>query len=378
VNPFVLSAIGLEVLLIPALLILLLATALEGRAGWFGVVSGLAMLARLDLIVFVLLMGVATPAVRREWRAALGAVALVAGPWFVFSWFYLGSAVPDTLLIKVSQGGFGIWNYVTGPVMYYTERQIASALALLPAVLGLFALSGWLVARTSVRWTAADALPPLGPAAALGAGGVAYYAVYSVLGVPPYHWYYVAPIASLSMFLVIAVGVWMTHARERRQLRPAVPALGLGVAAVLAVGNLAVDVEQGVPWKSPVMFTNWATADDYARVARGLRDRVGTAAVESPGEIGTLAYHCECAITDEFSDRGYFVRRVNHDIATSGLARRALLRLNFVWLDRDQEPRPLSYRLVYAEGPAKGPDVWQVDSTWRGAGHFTLVPAPRQ
>lgn len=38
-NPFVLSAIGLEVLLIPAVLLVLTALALEGRAVWFGVAA---------------------------------------------------------------------------------------------------------------------------------------------------------------------------------------------------------------------------------------------------------------------------------------------------------------------------------------------------
>src|SRR5439155_7424549 len=103
VNPFLLSAIGLEVLLAPALLVMLVAAALEGRVGWFGVFAGLTLLARLDLVVFVMLIGAASPAIRVRWRSVLATVAFVAGPWFVFSWVYFGSAVPDTLLVRTLQ-----------------------------------------------------------------------------------------------------------------------------------------------------------------------------------------------------------------------------------------------------------------------------------
>jgi hypothetical protein len=158
-------------------------------------------------------------------------------------------------------------------------------------------------------------------------------------------------------------------------MRPTVPALAIGLAGLVAVGNAAVNVTHGVPWRSPVITTNWATASDYARVADALGERAGSATVAGPGEIGTLAYHCECAIVDEFSDRGVFIWRVNRRIGGAGPVVRLLLDLNFVWLDRNQQPRPTDYRLLYTPGAREGRDVWQVSSSWRGVGHFALVPA---
>ena len=78
VNPFLLSAVGLEVLLIPTLLVALVATALEGRVKTFGLVAGLLLLTRLDLIVFVGLVAAATAVVRRHWARTLTTVALIA------------------------------------------------------------------------------------------------------------------------------------------------------------------------------------------------------------------------------------------------------------------------------------------------------------
>jgi hypothetical protein len=374
VDPFLLSAVGLEVLLVPTLLIVLVAVALEGRPGWFGVVAGLALVARLDLVLFVLAIALGSAAIRGRWRRTLVAALLVAGPWYVFSWLYLGSAVPDTLLIKLSQGGlFGLWSFATGPVMYLLTRPAAVAIAFLPATVGLFVLFAWLLARSSVRAPRGSALPPIGPVTALGVGGVAYYAVYSAIGVGPYHWYYVAPMTALSTFLVIAVGVWLREARERPLLRPMVPAAALAVLGLLALSNAAVDVKQGVPWSSPVIFGNWASAHDYARVGTALRKRVGSATVASPGEIGTLAYFCDCAIVDEFSDRGALMKRVNQKIDAGGPGG-ILVKLNYLLADRKQRPRRLDYLLQYARGPGSGRDVWQVRSAALGVGHFTLVP----
>jgi hypothetical protein len=376
-NPFLLSSVGLEVLLIPALLLALIATAIEGKATAFGVVAGLALLTRLDLVVFVLPIAAASAATRAQWRRTLLTAVLVAAPWFVFSWFYFGSAVPDTLLLKTSQQSSwgGIWTYLIGPVLYYTRHPNAVVVAFLPAVIGVFVLVGWLALRTSVRW-GAKTLPGLGPVAALGIGGIAYYAVYAVIGVGPYHWYYVAPLTALSIFLVIALGAWRTVARERPRLNPAPPLLLLGLVGLLALGSVGVDINRSVPWRFPVIYTNWAIPSDYARLGIALRHRIGSATVRGPGEIGTLAYFCNCAIVDEFSDRGYVVGMVNNDISHARFVGRLIDELNYAWLDRNQQPRHVDYLLHYDVGVGRGPDVWHVWSPWTGVGHFTLVRGP--
>src|SRR5205814_4751573 len=134
------------------------------RAGWLRVVAGRALLARLDLIVRVVLVGAASPAVRRGWRRALGALVLVSLPWFLFSWLYFGSAVPDTLVIKTAQRHiWGKWSFFDGPVMYSENdpgRRQAILLAFAPAALGVVALAAGLAARRS--W-----LRPLGPVVGL-------------------------------------------------------------------------------------------------------------------------------------------------------------------------------------------------------------------
>jgi hypothetical protein len=373
INPFVLSATGLEVLLIPAVLIVLTVFAVEGRPALFGVAAGLTLLTRLDLLLFVVLIAFSAAAIRRRLTRAVSFTALVAGPWFVFSWFAFGSAVPDTLVIKHAQAGlFAPWSYFTGPVMYFLGKPATVLLAFAPALAGLFALAGWFGLRFGLRW---KEFPPFGPVAGLGAGGVAYYVVYSFIGVGPYHWYYVTPIVAMDTFAVAASGIWLTYARERPRVQPWAPVVALGLIGMLALSNVAIDGKQGVPWRSPVIFGNWASAHDYARVGQDLGKRLHGATVASPGEIGTLAYFCDCAILDEFSDRGQVATLVNKGIARSSQVTSIALRANYLWFDRSRRPRVADYRLEYGSGPASGPDTWQVYSAAKGVGHFTLVPA---
>ena len=158
--------------------------------------------------------------------------------------------------------------------------------------------------------------------------------------------------------------------------RAAAPATCLAVVALLALGSAARDLKQGVPWRSPVFSTNYATAGDYERVGRALRTRVGSATVASHGEIGTLAYYCRCEIVDVYSHRGEAVQLINHELDTASPVVKPILRLNYAWLDRDRKPPRLAYALSYRHGPGSGRDVWQIQSRWTGVGHVRLGRLP--
>lgn len=359
VNPFVLSATGLEVHLMAAVLVWLVVAAAEGRPVWFGVVGGLAMITRLDLVIFVVLVGLATPAIRRAPGRVLPSLVAVSAPWYLFSWFVLGSAIPDTFVIKTLQHSFGGATYVDGPAFYLDNARDfwATLWSFLPAMAGAVALLGWLVVRRPAR---------LAPLAALGAGGGLYYAAYSLLGVPPYQWYFAAPILASSMFLVGAIGA--VHRFAAR--------VGALAVAVLIVAGAIVDVQHGVPWRTAVIFGNWATPADYAAIGVAVHERIGDATVTAPPEIGTLAYFCDCAMVDPFSDAGRTLPLVEQRIDHASTVGKVLLRLNYLWLDHDRRPRPARYRLTWTAGPGSGRDVWQTWSPAMGTGHLTLTRLP--
>ncbi|NLU83580.1 hypothetical protein HCA44_12415 [Rhodococcus sp. HNM0569] len=375
-NPFVTSALGLEVLLIPAVVLVVVSAGLERRPLLFGVAAGAAVLVRLDLAVVVVVLALFTPAIRHALVRTAAAFAAVTVPWYLFSWLALGSAIPDTFLIKQGQasdvGGYG---YLDGPIMFFHGDPWMTVAAFGPAVLGVVAL---VVASVAGVLRRHGALP--GPLLGLGVAGVAYYAAYVVLDTVPYHWYYVTPLTTLSAFAALAAGYWCTPVASR-WFRPLAAVTGAALVAAGA-GTAWFTVERGVPWTSPPVFGNWASAADYERVGREVGAIVGDVPVRSPGEIGALAYYCECHIVDEFSDRGIVVaERLQPRLAeTDGLAR-VLLRANYAFLDYERAPLVPGYALSYGNGAAPAPSVpgetsWDVYSEGRGAGHLVLTPLP--
>ena len=137
-NPFVNSAIGLEVVPIAAFLTGLTAQAVHGRRVAFGILAGLLVLTRPDLAIVVAVMYLATPALRRRfWVAPLTAL-VVALPWWVFSWYHFGSAIPTTLVIKTLQKSFGDATFGNGLwKMWQAGTTLPLSLALVPAAVGL-------------------------------------------------------------------------------------------------------------------------------------------------------------------------------------------------------------------------------------------------
>ncbi|MGY4720826.1 hypothetical protein [Naumannella huperziae] len=372
-NPYVVSSLGLEVLLIPTALAWLVVAAVERRPVLYGIVAGLAVLVRLDLIVFVLVIAVAAGAIRRRlWLSAAVGVAVTV-PWFAYSWVALGSFIPDTLVIKQAQRGlFGEWTFTTGLVRHFHSDPVRVVVAVAIAALGITLTLAWFGVRFARRW---DSFGVPSAFAALGCGAIGYYVAYSLLGVGPYSWYYVAPITGLTMAAVLLLGRWYALARGSDDLSVRVPLAALCACAVLAAAGIAIDVRPGVPWPSSRVTGNWASAAEYARIGRAVGERVGDAGVSGPGEIGTLSYFCECRIYDRFSDRGRTAQTIRERLAGAGTVERALLEFNYRWLDLDQQPRPTEFMLRYASDHAKGPDVWNVSESTRGDGHFALVRA---
>ena len=129
-------------------------------------------------------------------------------------------------------------------------------------------------------------------------------------------------------------------------------ALGLAelprlVRGVGLVGSGALVVVAGIflgrhDWATAPITTNWATPDQY-RAAAALAPP--GAVVASPGEIGTLAYYCDCTVVDQFSDRGRIDNLIHDRTAEAGPVFRALLEANYARL-RTEAPLRQAYQFV--------------------------------
>jgi hypothetical protein len=374
-NPFFLSSTGLEPVLVAGLMSALLCCAVEERPGWFGVVAGFSLLARLDMVLFVIPLLLS----RRVLRRGIGWVALgtlgVSLPWFLPRWLVSGSAIPDTFVVKTLQSKlFGPWTFVNGWRLYLDMTHSKARVSFLPVVVAGGVLSLWLA---FLLFRDRFVRKRFRPVIALAVGGGAYFAAYSAMQVPPYHWYYSPLIAAASIIL------GLTLASVARLVRGSAAHGALALVVLVApmlglTGAEAVVVaHHGLPWtQEPIVYTNWADRAYYAYMGRQLRDRVGDKLVVSPGEIGTLAFYCDCNLVDVFSDERFAMPLINERIAKAGPVMRWLLKENYRYLDLTVGPPRVDYRIVWEPGWVyNDPNAWNAWSSLRGFGHFRLLPA---
>jgi hypothetical protein len=343
VNPLLLSSIGLEVALGAAVLGWVTVFAVERRPLVFGLAAGTLALVRLDLLIFAVVLGFSL----RSGRAVLGA-ALVALPWFAFSWVVLGAAVPDTFVIKTLQGAqhaWGDWTFANGPLFYARTDPYVAVLSFLPLAAIPFAF------RRS---------PTLRPFAFLALGGALYHGMYVLLTVPPYHWYYGPGITAATVFAC----AWAASSR-----------IATGAVLTLVATSVVAYAAPGLPREFAPLTSNYASTARYAEIGHDLRNLAGGRVIGSAGEIGVLAYTCECAIVDVFADRGLLPAAIDARGAGDRWVR-AALRVDYAFFDFDVRPRRPD--LVLRRLPSPPPDAlahWTLDAPTLGKQELYLVPS---
>lgn len=359
-SPLLASTLGLETMLVVAAMVYLAWACVRGDAVMAGLTAGVLLWLRLDTAVFAAVLVLATPALWRRLHVVAALTAAVVTPWLVFSWFALGSAVPDTLVIK-SGNGWG--DYLTGLVGHYGEPYTW-------AVGGIFVIGGvgLLSALTWAWWRRhgrADA--PVVPA--LVVAGAAYFGVIWWLDVPPFFWYYAPTLVALALAATLGLAALNTAATAR-----------LARATAGAVGA-ALIVITAIPWwhgmttQTPVrempMRANWALPGQYEEIGRELGALVGDTPVRTAGEVGALAYFCECTIVDRFSDRARIAESIEEAREKSWF-----YELNYLHLDTDELERiEPGYRLKWQSGPDSTGRDWGtngIDGTNREHGHYEL------
>lgn len=360
VNPVVSSSLGLEVVLGAAILSWVAVFAVTHTPVALGIAAGAAVVTRIDLVVVVAALTlVRARPMDRLWLSG-SAAAVTALPWFLGSWIFLGSAVPDTVVIKTGQGAWGEWGFGDGLGLYFDKYPAAALLATVIPVLGGLCLLATPLVRAWRRVTVLYAW---------GLGGIAYYAAYTFLDVPPYHWYYGVPVVAGT---VVFVGVVFASSIPFR-LFGAVVMFAVG-AACIALWAWTTATDRVVP-----LTTNHATPDQYKTIGSHLVNYSNGRPVRTANEIGALAYYCRCTVVDRFSDRAALAPDLQARMAESGVTG-WLWRSNFRFLDldalTDAGPIPLDHRLLRASPTDRAPETlvgWPITSPWTGPGVLYLV-----
>ncbi len=271
---------GLETPLFMALVLGGVGALSVGRLQWAFLLLALAVLARHDALLLYGL-GVAwvvgrsaPPERQKKLLRAITPLLLVLGPWLVFSAFYYGTTIPTTLSAKMAQGRSIYWmeSYSSGVGRWYGE--VYGSMGWLFGVIG--AGGACLFAWYALRRGSAKSERALPGVALLCFYSVLHFGVYAVLGVPPYHWYY------LPYYAVGAVVAVMGLRLGCELVWKSSPALVGGWIVLVGLGAY------GVLSRLPLEESRWGA---YEEVGRYLADHPPRIAVGLM-EIGIIGFYC--------------------------------------------------------------------------------------
>lgn len=323
----------------------------------------LAVLLRFDAAAAVAAWG-ALLAVRLHWRAwqplalCAGLIAGIYGLMHVL----LDVPLPTTLASKQAQVALGITgffpnaSYLDGAAWvitgYWRHAPWAVALLAVLAAIGLARLAGTWRRTTAALW-AGPPQPSLGVhhfAALLLLWSAMHLALYVVLGVTPYLWYYlpfaallsalaaiglttaaralpgapvwVQPLALALLLAVVAGGTVRIHQEMQRQVK---------VYADLLVADPRSAVLPGVQIPSYRQAGEWLAANTPANATVGVAD------------VGLIGYYSQRPMID-------FWGLLDRDVAG------ALARRDVVWALYHYQP---DYLALYGEAPLFGYDIFK-------------------
>jgi len=355
-NPLLVSTTGLETQLFFTILLAAIAAWFRGAPGWTGLLCGLLVLARPDGVLLALfLLPLAVRAGRRYVVRFAGTFLSPVISWLAYSWFILGSLVPDTFFIKLAQGGWGDegFTFVNGLILYLRTYPTAMMLACAPLVLVPLAIYPLLATRSLTTLLYLT----LGPAAI-------HYLGYSLMRVPPYHWYYGW---EMSAAIVIATA----GAFSPRVGRLARRVIGAGVLPALIVLGAWSSASSLVRAGQMPVQSNWGTAEEYRSIAEWINQHGRVQRFRIDGELGVIQYFTEADAVNEFSDRAALV---SPESSRQGSLTSALRRLNFAHLQVPTLP-PVGATLSTGCDPQKRYEMsWVTHSPWRSDVTWCWIP----
>jgi hypothetical protein len=351
-NPVLNSTQGLESYLLIGLV--LLACQFWDRQ-WYrllGLVLGGLFLTRPDaLAVAAVFTGLLL--VRKRWSTALQVTGFFLIPvlqWLSYSWYHLGSLVPDTLLIKLGER-WGEDSFFFGPLVYWKKAPTAVllSLALAPGLLYLRAGRRILLQLTGPR---AALFLGLGSYAAL------HFVTYSCLRVPPYHWYYAVEISAVVVFGSMAL---YDASATYRYTNLAILAVVITLSAGFVISIARVR-------KTAALSTNWATPDQFRDMAMWMNLHVPDKRIRIYSELGTLQYYTDADMINEFSDRSPILELLGKPHSRVG---GALLRWNYRHL-HIEDLSDIRFQLTECRAGANAEMEWTAEMATVGQHQWCL------
>ena len=261
----------------------------ENEAGW-GIACGVAVLVRPDA---ALLTG--TLLLSQCWyrhavpRRALAAILAIPVPWLIWSTWYFGQPIPQSVLAKSRM------LYAT--TIYDSARTVGGDAASL-----LFgqASSPWGVAVFVVSWVIAWV--EVGRLASVYHAILVFealfassYAVSGAHAVGVEHWYLVPLIPLYSLTLWIAIGAICRHVRPALRT---VAVIAAGTAIALAQSSGLSVATHGRFAVLPAAISAPEREQAYWQACQALNPLSSKRTIVAAPEVGTMGYYCHATILD--------------------------------------------------------------------------------
>ena len=353
-NPLLISTVGLESILFVTLFVISIYAYQAQKWDLLSVSLGLLTLTRADGVLFSLVFLLFLPAASIRLRFLFLFVLCIL-PWYIFSWIHLGSFIPDTFFIKTDQRTWLTLDYFNGITsLYYHVYPEETILSFIFLPLVLLLLN---------RRTKSVAILQI-----IGLAGLLHFIGYSLLRVPPFHWYYVPQVAAIVLLGSLGLGVLYRKADplQRQRFLLSMTALCfllpvLGMTHILAKDHFA--------FREMPIHSNWATYEQYKDIGLWLKqEHSGEPIRLVASEIGTLSYYCDCYLLDRFSDRSWIVDYI-HKLQSKPGIMPFLYQLNFAFYSAPRFP-PTRYILqAYSSELPKNVaplKKWDVSTKWIG------------
>jgi hypothetical protein len=276
-----------------------------------GLAVGVALLARPDLVMLAGAIGLAMLVQRRgAIPRYVAGIAVVVGPWLLFTTLYYGSPVPQTIVAKAAaftsmSGGSDVASWL-GWVLTSIQAHVGSIVrTFAPFLTDSLARQGPIPIVVSVVFGVAMlAIGVVGAFARHRSPAwwplilfVAVYLVYRVFMLPPVYFdWYLPPFTAVAIFLVAAGIQALSGARH-----------GLAAATAMVV---IVGTALPLPWQAGLEQRIQTEVEDAVRTRASVR-------------LGELVEGTEPVATEAAGSLGYFSRVTLYDYP--GLTSRAAL-----------------------------------------------------
>jgi hypothetical protein len=288
IEPSFLSNLGMETHILVGLMFGVAWAWLSGR-GWLAVFLAAALLlVRQDSALWLLMAGLEVWRSQRRfpWREGVSTV-LLASPWFALAWWRYGSILPNSVHAKLVQHQL---MPVTGQSSFLDTFLKTGTAGMHPLVVGIMAgaiLVGiWVIVRyaRTLWWVAGWT--------------ILYVAIYAWLRVGTFGWYFVPPLATVTLVMALGFGYLLgdrPESTERTQeTRGRIGSSLQG--AIVALLLLALLLNRGVQMQVASRAPGYRAS--YLPVARWLADNTPADSTVASIEIGVIGYFSQRPILD--------------------------------------------------------------------------------